>query len=250
MTETWVIKISGHQLDDEVFLQDFASTIAQLPHRVVLIHGGGKEISQLQGRLGLEPYFADGIRVTDAESLSLVEMVLCGLVNKRLVRLLVEQGAAAIGLSGVDMGLIRAEKLAHPSIDMMFTGQIKSLKVDPLLSLLASGLMPVIAPICYGEGHNYNVNADHVTGALAAALSADRAFFISNVPGVMADGAVIDQLTPQQTEQLITEEVIVGGMIPKVRTALKVLGEGVGRVIITDLNGLQNQTGTTFLEGK
>ncbi|MCA9893793.1 MAG: acetylglutamate kinase [Anaerolineae bacterium] len=250
MTETWVIKISGHQLDDEAFLSEFISTVANLPHHIVLVHGGGKEISQLQQRLGIEPHFADGIRVTDAESLALVEMVLCGLVNKRLVRMLVARNVAAIGISGVDMGLIEAEKLANPNIDMMFTGEIKSLNIEPLKKLLDSGLTPVIAPISYSKDHNYNVNADHVTGALSSALSADRTFFISNVPGVMADGQVIGQLTPQQAEQLIHEEVIVGGMIPKVRTALDVLDAGVRRVIITDLDGLQNQTGTTFLEGE
>jgi acetylglutamate kinase len=247
MTETWVLKISGHELGDEAFLVAFAQTIASLPHNVIIVHGGGKEISELQARLGIEAHFADGVRITDADSLALVEMILCGVVNKRLVRVLLGAGVNAIGLSGVDMGLIHAEKMVHPTIDMVNTGQIKSVHVEPLRMLVEQQLTPVIAPICYGELHNYNVNADHVAGALAAELKAERVVFISNVPGVLNEGEVMPQLTPSRVEALIAEGVISGGMIPKVQTALQTLDADVHSAMITNLAGLQRQTGTTFI---
>ncbi|QPC80706.1 acetylglutamate kinase [Phototrophicus methaneseepsis] len=248
MTETWVIKISGHELGDEDFLATFAQTIADLPQNVVIVHGGGKEISELQTRLGIETHFADGVRITDADSLALVEMVLCGVVNKRLVRVLLNAGVQAIGLSGVDMGMVQATKLVHPTIDMIYTGQVASLHIDPLRRFIEQGLTPVLAPICYGGAHNYNVNADHVAGALAAALHAERVVFISNVPGVLVDEVVMPQATPSEVDALIADGTIYGGMIPKVQTALHVLQDGVPSATITNLDGLRQQTGTTFIQ--
>ena len=127
------------------------------------------------------------MRVTDAASLALVEMVMCGAINKRLVRVLVNAGVNALGLSGVDGGMISAAKMYHESVDMGFTGEVTAVRVDLLLNLLDMGFTPVIAPICLGEDNNFNVNADHVAGALAAAVEAERLVFLSNVPGVMQD---------------------------------------------------------------
>lgn len=244
-----LIKISGHELDDAQFLETFATAIAAAAAResLVIVHGGGKEISTLQTRLGIVPQMVEGQRVTDAESLTVVEMVLAGVINKRLVRLLVNAGVDALGMSGVDRGLIRAGRLAHPSIDYGFTGMVESVNGDALLSLLEAGIVPVIAPVALGGDHNYNVNADVAAGALAAAVSADRLVFLSNVEGVLRGGALIPTLTRAEAETMIADGTIFGGMIPKVRTALAALEEGVERVVITNLSGLGSHGGTTIL---
>lgn len=243
---TIVIKISGHELDSPDYLAEFAQVIYDLNAAMVIVHGGGKEISTLQKQLNIEPRFVDGVRVTDADSLALVEMVLCGTVNKRMVRTLVNAGVNALGLSGVDGGMISAAKMAHGAVDMGFTGEITAVRVDVLLNLLELGITPVIAPICLGEDSNFNVNADHVAGAVAAAVEADRLVFLSNVSGVLRDDQVINSLTPEQTESLIADGTIFGGMIPKVRTALAALEAGVSQAVITDLRGLRENGGTVF----
>lgn len=242
----FVIKISGHELDDPATLAGLAAALHRLDHPVIVVHGGGKEISDLQTRLGIEPRYIDGQRVTDAASLAVVEMVLCGSINKRIVRTLIAAGVDALGISGVDRGLIRAGKLPHPTVDMGYTGIVETVRGDILLGLLDAAVTPVIAPVCLGEGHNYNVNADLVAGAVAGAVGAARLIFLSNVPGVLREGAVIARLTPDETEALITGGVIAGGMIPKVRTALAALDQGVSRVMITNLAGLHNDGGTLF----
>ncbi len=243
-----VIKISGHELDSPDFLAELAATLKDIDDPIAIVHGGGKEITALQTRLGIEPRYVDGLRITDAESLALVEMVLCGTVNKRIVRTLVNAGIDAVGLSGVDGGLVSAQKLFHESVDMGFTGEVTAVRVDLLIDYLDQGIIPVIAPICLGEDNNFNVNADHVAGAVAAALEADRLVFVSNVEGVLKDGAVIPQLTPQQVGDLIADGTIFGGMIPKVKTALEALAEGVQQAVITNLAGLARGGGTVFME--
>jgi acetylglutamate kinase len=243
---TIVIKISGHELDSAEYLAGFAQVIREMDAPTVIVHGGGKEISQLQERLNIQPKFVDGVRVTDADSLALVEMALCGTINKRLVRTLVNIGVNALGVSGVDGGMISAAKLMHESVDFGFTGEVTAVRVDVLLNLLDLGIVPVIAPICLGENNNFNVNADHVAGALAAALEAERLVFLSNVPGVLKDGQLIETLTPEQTEALIADGTIFGGMIPKVRTALHALEDDVQQAVITDVNGLRAGGGTVF----
>lgn len=246
MREIVVIKISGHELDDPATLSGLAAVTRSLTVQAVIVHGGGKEITALQTQLGIEPRYADGLRVTDAASLAVVEMALCGVINKRVVRTLLEAGVDAQGLSGVDRGLVRAHKMAHPGVDMQFTGEIEAVNPAALAPLLDAGVTPVIAPVCVGQGTNYNVNADHVAGALAAALGAARLIFLSNVPGVLADGALVPHLTPEQTDDLIAQGVISGGMIPKVKTALGALEAGVQTVVITNLAGLAAGTGTVF----
>jgi len=243
---TIVIKISGHELDSAEYVAEFAQSISEMESPVVIVHGGGKEITQLQGRLGIEPKFVDGVRVTDAASLSLVEMVMCGAINKRLVRVLVNAGVNAVGLSGVDGGMVSAAKMAHESVDMGFTGEVTAVRVDLLLNLLDMGIVPVIAPICLGEDNNFNVNADHVAGALAAAIEAERLVFLSNVPGVLKNDQVVPVLAPERAEEMIADGSIFGGMIPKVRTALHALDEEVSQAVITDLAGLRSNGGTVF----
>lgn len=245
---TIVIKISGHELDSAEYLAEFAQVIREMNAPTIIVHGGGKEISTLQQRLAITPRFVDGVRITDADSLALVEMVLCGTVNKRLVRTLVNAGVNAVGLSGVDGGMISAAPTHHEAVDMGFTGEVTAIRVDLLLNLLELGITPVIAPICLGADNNFNVNGDHVAGAVAAAVEAERLVFLSNVEGVLKDGSVIATLTPGQTEALIADGTIFGGMIPKVRTALAALDDDVAQAVIADLGGLRKNGGTVFVK--
>jgi acetylglutamate kinase len=243
---TIVIKIGGHELDSVAYLAELAQIIHDMNAPTIIVHGGGKEISTLQQRLAIEPRFVDGVRVTDAESLALVEMILCGTVNKRLVRTLVNAGVNALGLSGVDGGMISAGKLLHESVDMGFTGEVTAIRVDLLLNLLEIGITPIIAPIGLGVDNNFNVNADHVAGAVAAAVEAERLVFLSNVEGVLNDGKLIEMLTSVQAEALIADGTIFGGMIPKVQTALHALDDDVAQAAITNLAGLRTNGGTVF----
>ncbi|MFN8565087.1 MAG: acetylglutamate kinase [Anaerolineae bacterium] len=245
---TIVIKIGGHEIDDAAYLAKFAQVIHDLSAPTVIVHGGGKEISTLQQRLSIEPRFIDGVRITDAESLALVEMTLCGTVNKRLVRTLVNVGVNAVGLSGVDGGMISAAPMHHESVDMGFTGEVTAIRVDLLLNLLDLGITPVVAPICLGMDNNFNVNGDHVAGAVAAAVEAERLVFLSNVAGVLVDNALVGTLTPEQAEGLIADGTIFGGMVPKVRTALGALDAGVAQAVITNLDGLRSNGGTVFTQ--
>jgi acetylglutamate kinase len=243
-----VVKVSGHELDDPVFLSGFAAVIRDSRVPTVVVHGGGKEISTLQQRMGIEPQYVDGVRVTDAESLALVEMVLCGTINKRVVRHLLSVGLDALGMSGVDRGLVRAQKMAHPTVDMGYTGQVTAVNAEALTTLLNVGITPVVAPICLGENTSLNVNADHVAGAIAAAIGADRLVFLSNVEGVLVGSDVMRRLTPTQVEDMIAGGTIFGGMIPKVRTALEALTHGVSQAVITNLIGLRTHGGTVFTQ--
>ncbi len=246
MPSPQLIKVSGHQVSDPDFLSGFATAIASQSQPTIVVHGGGKEISELQERTGIVPQYVDGVRVTDLQSLHLVEMVLCGAVNKRIVHHFVDAGLDALGISGVDRSLIRARRMVHESVDMMFTGEPVSVRDDLLHDWLEAGITPVIAPICIGDGARFNVNADHIAGAVATAVNAERLVFVSNVAGVKADDAVLPMLDAAQTQALIADGTISGGMIPKVQTALQALAQGVQRVVITDLDGLRTGGGTIF----
>lgn len=246
-----VIKIGGHQIADPDFLSDLAATIKTMTEPVVIVHGGGKEITDLQQTLGIDPRYVDGVRITDAPTLSVVTMVLAGLVNKRVVQYLLSAGVDAAGMSGVDRGLVRARQMQHADHDMGLTGSVDSVRGDVLLDLLAQGITPVIAPLCLGvDGGSpqpiYNVNADHVAGAVGGAVDAARVIFLTNVPGVLAHGERLPRLTVERTHALIDDGTINGGMIPKVKTALSVLENGVPQAVITDLDGITSHGGTIF----
>ena len=241
-----VVKVSGHCLDDPDLIARFARAVAQADEQIVIVHGGGVEITQLQRKLDIEPRYADGLRVTDADSLALVEMVLCGSVNKRLVRYLLAAGVDAQGLSGVDRGLIRARKMRHEMLDMQFTGEVVSVRGEVVADLLEHDVTPVIAPVSAGARSNYNLNADPVASAIAAAIRANTVVFISNVAGVYVDDELATSLTRTRALELIERGVIHGGMIPKVESALDVLSSGVPRAVITDLTGWIKRGGTTF----
>ncbi len=246
---TTVLKIGGHDIANPAFLTQLARTVADMSAPPVIVHGGGREISALQQKLGLDPQYIDGVRVTDGQTLSVVTMVLCGTVNKRLVHYLVHSGVDALGLSGVDRGLIQAQKMQHGGVDMGFTGEVTRVRADLLRAMLADGIIPVIAPVCGGDDTDYNVNADHVAGAVAAALDADKLVFLTNVEGVLNKGELLPELTDVQTDVLMTKGVIHGGMIPKVETALQALNGGVSQAVITNLAGLVSHGGTVFRRG-
>jgi acetylglutamate kinase len=250
-----VLKIGGNELDDAGFVSGLVNALRHLwrAHSVVVVHGGGKAIARLQERLCLQPRFVDGLRVTDDESLDVAEMVLSGWVNKRLVGRLVAEGIPALGLSGVDGGLFRVAKMIHHAHDLGWVGDIVETRSAVIELLLANGVTPVVSPISLGlDGHTYNVNADHAAAALACALGTGELVFVSNVPGVLSDnsdamaGECIPALTPAEVSSLIDAGTIHGGMVPKVRSALKALEAGVPRVRITNLEGLIGDGGTCF----
>jgi acetylglutamate kinase len=245
-----VIKVGGNELDDPGFVTELVRAIKVLPEPPLLVHGGGKEIRTLQERLGLSPQYVDGLRVTDLESLAVVQMVLAGRINKRLVAALTAEGVDAFGMSGVDRGAVKAEKLEHPAGDLGWVGRVVAVRTEVFQRLLEDGITPVLSPICWGpDGSMFNVNADHVALAVARALAAEALVFISNVPGVMADGRLIEQMTPDRAEALIAEGVIAGGMVPKVRSALEAVADGVRAVCITDIHGLAKGVGTVVIGG-
>jgi acetylglutamate kinase len=243
-----LLKIGGNELSDPGFLQKLAIIVARIEEPVVIVHGGGRAIADMQARLGLKTVKIDGLRVTDAESLAVSQMVLSGQANKVIVAALLAAGAQAVGLSGVDGGLLRCVKRQHPTTDLGFVGQIVDVQPVILSILMGQGIIPVISPISLGlEGQVYNVNADEAAGALAAALGARVLTFISNVPAVLdQDQREITSLTPDQTEVLIQSGVIHGGMVPKVQAALAVIDQGVPSARIVNLSGLEAGSGTLF----
>lgn len=234
-----VIKLGGNELNNDDFLAGFSRVVAGLPEWPVIIHGGGRGTSELAERLGLETRFVDGLRVTDDDGIDVAVMGLIGTASTQLVQALVNAGVPALGLSGVDAGVVTAEKLQHPTANLGWVGTPSAVNVTKLNSLLDVGFVPCLAPISLdAAGDIYNVNADHVAQAVAAAVGADALVFLTNVPGVLREGTRIEQLTPADSEALIEDGIIVGGMIPKVRAAGDALAAGVRRVLITNLDGL------------
>jgi acetylglutamate kinase len=242
-----VLKIGGNELSAPGFLPALAAAVRRSAKPTVIVHGGGKAIAALQAQLGLETKKIEGLRVTDAPSLAVAQMVLSGSANKQIVTALLAAGVRAVGLSGVDGGLISCRKKKHPNGDLGFVGEAVAVHADILHHLLNHELTPVISPISLGtDGQTYNVNADEAAAAVAKGLQAELLDFVSNVPGVQHDGDVITDLTWNQCEALIDAGVIAGGMIPKVRAALDAVEKGVSSARIVDLGGLANGGGTCF----
>lgn len=247
-----VLKIGGNQVEDEAFLQGFAAVVQELCDRysVIVVHGGGKEIADLHARLGVAFETIEGLRATSDESLPLVEMVLNGVVNTRLVRWLVNARIDAVGMTGVDLGLVRVTPLSINGRSLGKVGAVRHVNGEALLQLLDLGLTPVISPVSIGEdGLSYNVNADHVAAGVAQAVEAAKLVFVSNVPGVQVTGRTMRALTLQQIEGLIRDGHITGGMIPKVRSAMEAVLSGVHQAVITDLDGLKKDGGTAVIKG-
>ncbi|MCL4152682.1 UNVERIFIED_CONTAM: hypothetical protein GTU68_061758 [Idotea baltica] len=201
----------------------------------IIVHGGGPQIGSLLQRIGKESHFVAGMRVTDSETMDMVEMVLGGQVNKNIVNLINSHGGRAVGLTGKDDGMIRAEKLAE-NIDLGHVGQVKSIDTSIVDMLVNSDFIPVIAPIGVGEnGESYNINADLVAGKLAEVLKAEKLILLTNTAGLLdKEGALLTGLNATHVNQLIEEGVIYGGMLPKVACALDAVNAGVSSVHIID----------------
>ena len=247
-----VLKVGGNELDDEIFLVGLVNAVRNLlndGHFPVIVHGGGKAIANLQQKLGIIPQFVEGLRVTDDTSLDIAEMVLSGLINKQIVRALVNADIRAAGISGVDDGTIYVEKMWHPLGDLGRVGEIQDVDAHLLRTLINAGIVPVVSPISFGtlDALSYNVNADHAATAIAAKLGAIRLVLISNVPGVLVAGRVVRAVTANQVEAWINEGIITGGMIPKVRSAVEAVRGGVPQAVITNLAGVMEGSGTGII---
>lgn len=245
----YVLKIGGHEIDQPEFLAAFAAAVGQIRAAGVIVHGGGKEIAAALDRHGLRFEIVDGMRATSEAAMAVVEQVLSGAVNKRLVARLNAAGVAALGISGVDLGLLQTQPLRPGGRDLGRVGEIVKIRSDVLRSLIDHGWLPVISPVSVDrdDGRPTNVNADHAALAIARALHADELIFVSNVPGVLIDGNVAPQLTPAAIEAHIASGAIAGGMAPKARAAVEALA-GARAVRITNLDGLRAGTGTTIAE--
>lgn len=244
-----VIKYGGHAMVDEDLKEKFALDVVMLKYigvNPVIVHGGGPQIGLVLKKLGIESKFVQGMRVTDRETMDIVEMVLAGKVNKEIVGLINHNGGKAVGLSGKDGNLIQAEKYylsdekakdSPPEIiDIGLVGRVTSLNADLIRSLVNGGFIPVIAPTGVGEGgETYNINADVVAGEVAAAMGAEKLVLLTDVPGVLGDdGGLIPSLGEREARYLIDRGVISGGMYPKIKCCLKSLRGGVGKAHIID----------------
>lgn len=238
---TFVIKYGGAAMVENGLASQVMQDVV-LMHcvgiRPVIVHGGGPEISEAMKRLGKQPTFVKGLRVTDAETMEIVEMVLTGKTNRRLVSAIHQQGGRAVGLSGRDGNLLRARKL-DSEMDIGFVGEVQEVNPSVLYSLQEAGYIPVVAPIGVGEdGESYNLNADHVAGVLAGKLGASKLVLMTDVPGVLSDpdnpDSLISELTREQVQKMMESGRISGGMIPKLQACLTALEGGVPRAHIID----------------
>lgn len=247
-----LLKVGGNELDDNAFLYGLSRAVKSLQaddKSPVIVHGGGKSIAEMQGKLGLESTFLEGLRVTSDDDIDVVEMVLSGLINKRIVRALIDQEIRAAGISGVDDGTLYVEKLWHPLGDLGRVGDIQDVDCHLLDVLLDAAIVPVVSPVSFGayDALSYNVNADHAAAAIAAALGAIKLIFVSNVPGVLIAGRVARAVTADQAEAWIAEGTISGGMVPKVRSAIAAVRQGVAQAVITNIAGVQEGSGTGII---
>lgn len=231
-----VIKLGGRALDSKELVRRFAQTIADVAasgHQVAVVHGGGAAVSRTLQELGRESHFVNGLRVTDSATRDVVLMVLAGRLNKLLVAAIGAAGQTAIGLCGGDLGLFRATRLPGKA-DLGFVGQISAVEARWLQVMWQNGIVPVISSIALGsDGEYYNVNADHMASACAAACHAHALVFLTDVPGVKgADGGVIRWLRVNSIGAMVQDAVISGGMLPKLEACTQALQCGVNRVRI------------------
>ncbi|PLX99848.1 MAG: acetylglutamate kinase [Desulfuromonas sp.] len=247
--KTIVFKYGGNAMVEEHLKESFAQDIILLKYiglNPVVVHGGGPQIGQVMEKMGLESHFVQGMRVTDSETMNVVEMVLGGRVNKEIVGNINRLGGKAVGLSGKDGGLITARKLEMKTInpdtltpeiiDIGMVGEVESVNPTIIGSLEASNFIPVIAPIGVGaNGETYNINADLVAGRIAGALQAEKLILMTDVEGVKdKKGNLISTIDINQVPELIENETITGGMIPKINCCLDAIAEGVGKTHIID----------------
>lgn len=248
--KTFVIKYGGSTMEEERLRRSFALDVVLLKYiglNPVVVHGGGPQIGEMLTKIGKKSQFIEGMRVTDEETMSIVEMVLVGKVNKEIVSLINQQGGKAVGLSGKDGGLLVARKMslmksseegkAPEVIDIGMVGEVKAVRPDVIQALEKEGFIPVIAPVGVGEnGETYNINADLVAGKVASALKAEKLILLTDVEGVLdQEGNLISTLSPSNAQEMIARKIISSGMIPKVRCCLDALEEGVSKTHI--ING-------------
>ena len=247
--ETFVIKFGGHAMGEMSLTETFAKDIVLLKHigiNPIVVHGGGPQIGQMLDRLRIQSSFVDGLRVTDAATVEIVEMVLSGSINKQIVTEINKAGGTAIGISGKDGSLIKARKLSRTVkdpdsnieriLDLGFVGE--PVAINPVIfeEFQDSDIIPVIAPIGVGEdGQTYNINADTAAGAIAAALGASKLLMLTDVPGILnKEKELISELTSEEARGLMKDGTISGGMIPKVETCIDALDAGVQAAHILD----------------
>ncbi len=232
-----VVKFGGNAMGDDEAMAEFARDIVlmkQVGVHPVVVHGGGPMINEMLTRLGIKSEFVRGKRVTDKATVEVVEMILSGLVNKRIVQSIMDAGGRAVGISGKDDDLMVCEA---DDPELGYVGRPVEMNVQVLRDLYSAGIIPVVAPVATGmkDNETFNVNGDTAAGAIAGALRADRLLLLTDVAGVKgADGQVMTSLSPEEIRQLTVDGVIAGGMIPKTETALKAIDEGVRAVTILD----------------
>ncbi len=245
--KTVVVKFGGNAMTDETLKQSFASNIVlmnQVGIHTVVVHGGGPQIGRLLTQLGKESRFIQGMRVTDSETMDVVEMVLGAQVNKSIVSLLARVGGRAVGLTGKDGGLLQARALTlenttegdESDLDLGQVGEVSSVNAEILQTLKTGGFIPVIAPVgVSSDGRSYNINADLVASAVASVLGAEKLLLLTNTPGILdANEELLTGLTPDTIAKLVEDGVIYGGMLPKVQCALEALESGVNSATILD----------------
>jgi acetylglutamate kinase len=245
--ETVVIKYGGHAMGEEETARIFARDIVLLEQTAinpVVVHGGGPQIAAMLNRLGIKSQFAGGLRVTDAATVEIVEMVLAGSINKQIVSHINQAGGKAVGLCGKDGNMVRARKAGSPAsggagadvVDLGIVGEPEKVDTTVLDQIIGRELIPVLAPIAAGaNGETYNVNADTFAGYIAGALKAKRLLLLTDVPGVLdKDGKLIPEMSVHDVRRLIADGTISGGMIPKVETCITALEQGVEGVVTLD----------------
>jgi len=246
---SFVVKYGGHAMGDPEAARGFARDIVLLKTvgiDPVVVHGGGPQIGEMLAKLGIQSTFVDGLRVTDAATADVAEMVLSGAINKELVGWIGEAGGKAIGLSGKDGNLVTAAKVVRTTIDphsreeqevdLGFVGEPEAIDTGILDTLCKAGIVPVVAPIANGrDGHTYNINADTMAGAIAAALGAARLILLTDVAGVLdKEGALLSDLTPADIARLQADGTVTGGMIPKLETCVRAVEGGCEAAVILD----------------
>jgi acetylglutamate kinase len=247
--KTFVVKYGGHAMGDASLARDFADDVVLLKAvgiNPVVVHGGGPQIGAMLKKLGVESAFVDGLRVTDAETAKITEMVLSGAINKELVGWINAAGGKALGISGKDGGFVTATKVKRTqkdpdshierNVDLGFVGEPTTVDRSIIDTISAAGMIPVIAPIGVGvDGHTYNINADTMAGAVASALGAARLFLLTDVAGVLnKSGELLTDLDPAAIAALQNDGTISGGMIPKIQTCVDAVQAGVDAAVILD----------------
>ena len=244
-----VIKFGGNAMGKKEYVRSFAEDLAllqQVGMLPIVVHGGGPQIGEMLKKLKIESSFVNGLRVTDEATIDVVEMVLCGVINKNIVSSISRAGASALGISGKDGNLISAKRLTiidknsdsnvEHAVDLGFVGEPDKINIEVLKALINQKMIPVIAPVGIGEnGITYNINADTAAGAIASAMKATRMIMLTDVIGVLdKKKKLISELSLQDAEKLVDNKVVIGGMIPKLNTCIKTVKKGAEAAVIMD----------------